>query len=619
MSIPGAFENAEIPASPSLPLYQTDVSEMVECDDTGRLQDEGAVKREESSTPSRFQSRLGSGWLGKCYGSVKTLVGSNAKGGDRDVEAAVTGGNEPMTGSMLERTGMMREIAHRTQNNDAQSDVCEVESYHTAVDTDHQSPVRHGLASLAIGSDSCPRLLSDEENERMNRKIDRLIAAIDHRRPIHFAPDAETGEVEVFADQYGEVIDQAEYELEQNIAAASESFGRVIRFGDGTRRMRSPYSLRYADSTDSWASTDSRKSSSNAWERAIAAANIRFALGHGTLDLKATVIRQPFRSSEMQPEARRGRGLVRTISPIPLDFDKPLRTSTPSIHSNGSEQDTSSPLFEKSCERICRETYAEPPGPTFRREFPEHSQLDQWAFVSEPRDEPSREAKAPASTGRAFGVFADVSNGVSSSKKIGKPAIRSKALKDISNLRRLGHLKFNSFAKDSKLATDQPVTTVPATTSSFGFGGASSPESRRVYINTKWPGLLEDRGMAESPRLDGAARRRNEQAIGHPIDTSHYSLSHVRTSVADSSLNADPNRQAHFDLALARLEGRALPPPPSPIHRHPDSAALFDQDIQIEGTNRPLPLRGPMPSRIANSTPYRAFWRYFVGKEGRGH
>lgn len=48
MSIPGAFKNAEIPASPSLPLYQTDVSEMVECDDTGRLQDEGAVKREES-------------------------------------------------------------------------------------------------------------------------------------------------------------------------------------------------------------------------------------------------------------------------------------------------------------------------------------------------------------------------------------------------------------------------------------------------------------------------------------------------------------------------------------------------------------------------------------------
>ena len=118
--------------------------------------------------------------------------------------------------------------------------------------------------------------------------------------------------------------------------------------------------------------------------------------------------------------------------------------------------------------------------------------------------------------------------------------------------------------------------------------------------------------MAETSRPDGIARRRNEQAIGRPIDTSHYSMSHVRTSLADSTLNVDPVRQAHFDLALARLEGRALPPQPSPIERHPDLAALHDCDIRIEGSYRPLPLRGPRPRRPANPTPHRALLRRFV-------
>ena len=525
-------------------------------------------------------------------------------------------GTSSAINAVFEPADLGRKPSHRTRSKDVVSVADEVQGLHTAADIDHQSATRHMLANLAITSDSNPRILSDEENDRMNRKIDRLMAAIDERRPIHFAPDAETGEVEIFADHFGHDIHQDGDELEQNIAASFENFGRIVRSGDGIRRLRSPFSLQYADSNDSWASTESNKSSSNAWQRAVAAANIRFALENGRLDQEATVIRQPFRSSIIENEARTGRSHVRTISPIPLDWNKRVRATTPSIHSNGTEQDTSSPLFRKSCERIRRDSYAEPPGSSFQSEFPDNSQLEERAFVSEPRDVPSpnvRESKAPSSTGRAFGVFEDASNCTSSSKEVQKPALRSKALKDISNLRRPGYLHFNSFAKDANSADDHIGAAPPAIASSTGFGGAPDPESRRSYIKSKWPGLVQDPNngsMPEPPRLDGVARRRNEQIIGRPIDRSHYSLSHVRTSVADSSLNHDPVRQAHFDLALARLEGRALPPPPSPILRHPDSAALFDSDIRIEGSHRPLPIRGPTPRRSAHLIPHWAFWRY---------
>lgn len=552
---------------------------------------------------------------------MRRLVRPRTKRGSRDIEAAVTDGSGPMTGTMPEPIGLRRVISHqkRSRDRDMTPYVPEVESFHTVADIDHRSPSRHELASHAIGSSSNPRLLSDEENERFNRKIDRLMAAIDDRRSIHFAPDAETGEVEIFADhsQHNEVNDQDRHELEQSIAANTQNFGRIIRNGNGVRRIRSPHSLRYANSTDSWVSTDSSKSSSNAWERAVAAANIRFALENGDFDQIATVVGQPFRSSEMEPVASRGRRWVRSVSPIPLDFNKPLRTSTPSIHSSGTEQDTSSPLFQKSCERILRETYSEQPESTFEREVLENSQLDERAFVSEPRKDPSheaRESKASSGPERVFGVFKDALNGGEpSSMKAGKLAVRSKALKDISNLRRPGFLKFNSFANDGDSAKIQTGTVVPATASSIGFEGALDHESRRAFIESKWPELLKDRvtgNVAEPPQLDGVARRRNEQAIGRPLDTSHYSLSQVRTSVADSSLNADPLRQAHFDLALARLEGRALPPPPSPIRRHPDSAALFDRDILAEGSHRPLALRGPRPSRSAIPRLRRAFDRY---------
>ena len=531
---------------------------------------------------------------------------------DWDVEAADAGATGSIEGTMLEPADIEDKSPHRTQSKDKNQDVHAVEGHHITPERSHHSPTRDGLAALSIKKDSCPRLLSDAENERMNRKIDKLIAAIDDRRPIHFEPDAQTGEVQIFADQ--EVIGQdIDHELEQDVAASPDDLGRRLRSDFGVR-MKSPNSLRYAESNDSWASTISESTSSNAWARDIAAANVRAALANGGEDLIEIPVRHPFRFWPVE-EARQDRRLVRNVSPIPLDFHNPLRTSTPSIHSNGSEQDTSSPLFGKSCERILRDTYSQPPESTFQRESMDHSHLDELASISGSRDMPSLEAceaKTSNSARRAFGVFQDDSNGVSLSKEIEKSTTRLKVLKDISNLRRPGYVQFNSFAKDAKSTDDRPGTPNSAKQSSTGARGLPNAKHRRAYISKRWPGLLNDlsnAGMIELPRLDGAARRRNEQTIGRPIDTSLYALSNMRTSVTDSPLSVDSARQVHFDLALARLEGRALPPPPSPIQRHPDWAALYDRDVQIEGGYRPLPLHGPMPSKPASPTLRRGWWR----------
>ena len=413
---------------------------------------------------------------------MRRLLGRGTKRHPRDVETAVKDGRHSIYDTVLEPKSLMGKPSQEAKSIPAQSDGDEADNYHTTlIDPDHQSAIRFGLASLTTNSDSSPRLLTDEENEGTNRRIDRLIAAVDGRRPLHFAASAETGEIDIFADRYGQQTGQDEYELEP--------------------------------------------------------------------------------SPETEIEIPQERGLVRTVQPIRLDFNKPLGASTPTIHSSSSELDTSSPLFGKSCKRILRDTYAEPPNSEFQRELPElpeRSQLDEWAFVYEPRNEISPEARqlqSPSTTRKAFGVFEDVSNGESSSRRLKKPAARLKALNDISNLRRPGYLQFNSFAKDANTANHLTDTAVTGTASSMRSRGAKGPESPPLSI--------------------------------------------------------DPVRQAHFDAALARLEGRALPVPPSLIRRHADSAALFDRDIQTEENHRPLPLHSPTPVRPINLRRRRAVWPHF--------
>ena len=643
ISMSEADGETEHSTRPVLPVYRHDGG-MVEQAGLRRLRDEGALERDVvsyvfvtwrflvvilmelmSSTFPDQRPAATSGLLRRCYRSVRTLIAFRGRRQEWDVEAAVIDGCRSPGGAVVEPRLSVSRAARDVHGVESRSDVKREESRHSAGIRSSQ----RDLVASSISNHSGPRLLSDEENARMNRKVDRLVAAVEDCRPIHFAPDARTGEVEIFADPHGadDMIDQGEEDqlvedqLERDISASPGSSGRVIRPGDGVRRIRSLSSLRHADSTGSWASTDSEASSSNAWERAVAAANERFALEYGVRGHVDTAVVPRSRGMNVDIEARQGRYVNRLVSPIVLDFDKLLRRSTPSIHSNGTEMDTSSPLFRKSCQRILQESYAEAPGLVVQPKSRENSLPDEWAFVSEPRDATSPRMDVPdaaSSTGRVLGVFRDDVNEESSSKKAGKSALRSKVLKDISNLRRPGYLQFNSFAKDTKATATKASTAAPTAAPSTSFEGAATSEARRAYIKEKWPALSADRSnssMEAPPRLDGAARRRNEQAIGRPVDESLYSLSGADSTVADVPLDdAKARRQTHFDLALARLEGRALPPSPSlspsPIHRYPDWAALYDLDVHVEGGHRPLRLREPMPSRSVYPTPREGLWRF---------
>ena len=514
------------------------------------------------------------------------------------------------------KTSLVRNLSHRIRRFGKRAAMQEEGIHSRTVDADHRPSNRYSDRASFGRPDPRHSLLSDGENERTNSNIERLVTAIDDGRLIHFEPNTVTGEVEISANTYSEVIRhevQEEDELERDIAASPENIGRITSIGDGDRHMQSLNSLQSAHSTDSWVSTDSEEALSNAWGKAAAAADTRFAQECGKVENELNAIEKPLRSPKRDIRVQCGRRLVRTTSPILLDYHKPLRMSTPSIHSNETRQDTSSPLFGKSCERILRQAYAEPPQSSFHREYDKNSQLGRSTNITEPRDltslgEVVRDARK--GIGRSFGVFKDRPDGESSSDQFGTSVLRSKVLKDVSNLRRPGYLQFNSFAKDEGSAGDHSKRTARIAATSSNFGGSSNAKLRRAYINKRWPGLLSHRNngsMTKSPRFDGVARRRNEQAVGHPIDKSLYALSHTAASGPESSLQIDSNRQAHFDLALARLEGRALPPPPSPITRCPDWAALYDCDIDIEGVSRPLSLHEPAPSR----RPRRLIWRYF--------
>ena len=597
-------------AGPVLTVYREGGRDGIERVGTRRLRDEEGTHEQEElryvfdpwpllmyvltesrlSTFPNQQPAVTPSLLRRCYGSVRKLVTLRSRRRDEDVEAALTDGHRSVGGAVIELQAFMPRVPEDVHDAESCSDVNGDGDFDSAACTGAPSTSQRALAAFSVRSNSVPsRLLSDEENARVNRKVDRLMAAIDHRRPIHFAPDAQTGEVAVFAHPYDadEAIDQGteREQLEQDIGALYESFGKGVRAGKSIRRIRSLSCLRRVDSAGSWVSTDSEASSSNAWERAVAAADTDFALEYGSRCLVQHVFRRWSHSTDTDSRSLLGRYVNRSVSPIPLDFDKPLRVSTPSIYSNGTELDNSSPLFRKSCQRVLQESYTEAPESIFQRETPRNSLLDEWAFVSEPREATSPEADLPetaSSTGKVLGVFRDNASSKSSSKKLEKSALPSKALKDVSNLRRPGYLQFNSFAKDAKATANKAGTAAPT---------APSKQSGNTTTITKSP-----------PKLDGAARRRNEQAIGHPIDESLYSISAADIVIADIPPNAKKRRQRHFNLALARLEGRALPPSPSPIHRYPDSAALYDVDVSRAGGDRPLPIWWPRPGRIVDPT-----------------
>ena len=438
-------------------------------------------------------------------------------------------------------------------------------------------------------SDEPSRLLSDEENQALDEKIDRLMAAIQDGRQLHFSPDAQTGNVNISADFETQNLVEEVEDVEAGIAASPENFGTVIRPGDHHRRIRSISSLITVGST---LSDQASKESSYAWERSVAADNVRYALEHDPALEDPTVVMKLLPPRPARMETNNGRTLafmdrgqvkVRTISPISLNYDKPPRLLTPSIQSDGSEVDCGSPLFENSMKMLLKDIDgATSKSPTSNEALEAQDLKDTISsWLSRVRTPRRLENKASAKgKERAFGVFEDDRGEDFAGQGIQKPIPATQALKDISNLRRPGYLQKNSFAKEKALDV-RSVHPGQLGSPFQPFGGASGRDSRRKFIEKRWPALLAGNKDSKEKNLTQIGPR-SRLNLSNSINQSQQSQPPNYGIFAEQAAERYQERTVDFDFTLARLEGRVPPPPSSPIRRYAMEKDVYGSDVELE-------------------------------------
>lgn len=390
------------------------------------------------------------------------------------------------------------------------------------------------------------RLLTEEEDRLMNEKIDRLVAVIQTGRQLHFSPDHQTGNIDVSIIRDRPNDDDGRSDVKADTVASPENFEYMIGIpGSGHRRLLTPNSLL---SNDTSRSNVRSTSLSSAWENVLAALEEYYALEPG-VEARFTPPTRENNPREVSAAIRRdGQYItyiekdevkVATVAPIPLDFNKPLRTSTPSIHGTGSDLDCSSPLFEKSLEALIRKTTRNLTTLEEATHDSRSSDLRDSVFkwLERVKTSPVWEEQTHAAGKRQdLHVFREGGKDQLAPERDRKPLTASKALKDVSNLRRPGYLQHNSFAQ-----TDQ-----------VNKRAESTPHIRR------------------RPRKDPSPQKSTLQ---------------------------DPNRTADFDLALARLEGRGSPQQYSPIRRYADETGLYGPEVLVE--RRPLRHYHPVPMPLS--------------------
>ena len=365
-------------------------------------------------------------------------------------------------GNVAAANGGKKHLEARQSDTSKDGDALTSETYNNlTVNHSHtQDPSSSHLPSTNSPAQSRPKqTLSTEENDTLNKKIDLLMAALQDGRRIHFQRNEDTGEVDVFAGDEHTVLDQEETRSD----SVSDGWERTI--AEAERR----YDLEHRGSGPMHADQEETRSDgvSDGWERAIAEAERRYDLEHRGSGPMHAVIRSAPRQHVPTGQRRRGQDLVimgqtgveyHSISPIPIDFGKLPGASTPSIHSNNSEEDCSSPLFKKSFEAILKDEHHKPSRSMFEKEASQHLQSDDpistWLrdIPTPPLvDNKDTEFDRPR---KAFGVFQDFSPGDAMNEGERGTLLVSRALGDISNLRRPGYLGYNSFAKGKRPAND---------------------------------------------------------------------------------------------------------------------------------------------------------------------
>ncbi len=447
------------------------------------------------------------------------------------------------------------------------------------------------------------RFLTEEENQLINEKIDRLVAVIQAGRQLHFSPDPQTGNFDVSIAHDRSDSDDGRGDVEADILASPEDFGNMIRTGGGRQRILGPNSVLF-DSTNS--SKVISSFSSSAWENELALVDRCSAVEHGSEAQIPPPVRKNVPGEVRGAVRRDGQYItymdkndvkVGAVASIPLDFNKPPRTSTPSIRSTGSDLDCSSPLFEKSLQALMRETSRDLP----RSE--ETSQDSRSSGIGDSVSDWLERVETPISLGehtdaarkrQYLNVFQDGEKHEMALERDRNPLTGNEALKDVSNLRRLGYLQHNSFAQKGHVnkTIGNPARPRKSGPQMQPFGGATNAEIRRSFTEAKWPVLTSKHNSRKKERSTTLDPKSTEKTHSTP----HSRRRRRKYPSPQKSNLQDPKRTADFDLALARLEGHAPPQQYSPIRRYADETGLYGPDVLVE--RRRLRRHQPVPMRL---------------------
>ena len=447
---------------------------------------------------------------------------------------------------------------------------------HSRFSSDH---IGGGEDSLLQHDAEPSRLLSEVENQMLNARIDHLVDVLNSGRTIVFDQDPKTGRVDISAEYSRTPSQKKESDLEADVAAFPENFGNVI---SSRRRMfRSPTSIR-----DSWATTESCSNDQDERLRdQLAIVDLSSDCPHGSPLQKDVDIRQAIRQLEREAGDPRGSRLARIssteieidrVSPFPLDFDKARPARTPSVQSGKSQLDRSSPLFMESYRRRHQDTnelILESSSHDSGGRAITPDRVFRWLGQIEGSPQASAQEEVEGNV-KEFEVLRDVS-GIQDSGthhgRDGPTTLTSKILKDVSNLRRPGYLQHNSFAAGEKQEPGgKPPKSLEIPT--------SGEESSHTYVGKKRLGFIDIQGGRGGAGPSGAIQNTDSPQKTLPLDQN----SQFGKTVGSLQEPIDPERAAHFELALARLEGRIPPPPSSPIRRLVNPHSTYGSDVEVE-------------------------------------
>lgn len=320
-----------------------------------------------------------------------------------------------------------------------------------------------------------------------NAKVDRLVAILLAGRQIVLTPNEASGDIDVSVVLPNLGSGGGSVELEAAIARAPQNFGTIVKSWDEMARSATSeqrdidsFALSAAARHQFLKEAVEEAQELGRWpdymsvfgeDAGAGAAVTPLGVDPGTLQTDRAKIRRALRLQEQALEIPRGRRLatlgeegveIRTISPIPLDYDRLPPEFTPPA---SSDDGASSPLIRLSYSSMVR--YADSWATESQSE---HDGEEDPAVVARVHDwlekvEPPPQVKSPIllkGSSKKIRVFKDAGTDRPRPQRTGNTP-SAKMLKDISNLRRPGYLQHNSFAmvKSEPAPPNIPFRTKP--------------------------------------------------------------------------------------------------------------------------------------------------------------